>query len=271
MNIRRRFVTVCAGLLISVPVGFADSADAESRTRQAAQSAMPSPTSTSLSKEEMKAIEQWVHDYKKWKAWYAKWRNHVEPGLFGSTRDRRQRPDPPATLATVCPVALDESNVLAEACRLFKEWREDDLATEVIKQQVATTRAQRETEDKSVWWRHVHLDAVWPLTQGKSGVWGVVGLHTTIDISGRVELFLTPGAMLMRVPGPGGADQWKPATDWGMSFRLADFTIPGTHRPATLHMNLARVWLLGRMDDVPGVQTDMSLAGFSLTFRKVTH
>ena len=78
--------------------------------------------------------------------------------------------------------------------------------------------------------------------------------------------------MLMRVPGPTGVDQWKPATDWGLSFRLADFTIPATRRPATLHMNLARVWLLGSMEDVSGTQSNMYLAGFSLTFRKVvTH
>ena len=165
-----------------------------------------------------------------------------------------------------------EAGELADACQLFNEWRNDDVATEVIKQQVATTRAQKETEDKSVWWRHVHLDAVWPMTQGTSGIWGVVGLHTTIDISGRVEMFLTPGAMLMRVPGPTGVDQWKPGTDWGLSFRLADFTIPATRRPATLHMNLARVWLLGNMEDVSGTQSNMYLAGFSLTFRKVvTH
>lgn len=260
---------VVAGLCTSLPAGAAHSADTGRAVT--VQSNAQWDAAPSLTKDEMAAIERWVHDYKAWKAWYAKWRNQVEPGLFGSTRERRKRPDPPAVLATVCPVPLDDKGVLADACQLFKEWRDDDIVTEGIKQQVATTRAQKETEDKSVWWRHLHLDAVWPLTQGKSGVWGVIGLHTTIDISGRVELFLTPGAMLMRVPGPAGADQWKPATDWGMSFRLADFTIPGTHRPATLHVNLARVWLLGRMDDVPGVQSDMSLAGFSVTFRKVTH
>jgi len=268
MNIGRGIVIIVAGLCASLPAGAACSADA--RQAGAAQSTAE-PLASSLTKEEMTAIERWVHDYKDWKAWYAKWRNRVEPGLFG-TRERRKRPDPPPVLATACPVRAGETGVLADACQLFKEWSNDDVATEVIKQQVATTRAQKETEDKSVWWRHIHLDAVWPMTQGSSGVWGVVGLHTTIDIAGRTELFLTPGAMLMRVPGPGGADQWKPATDWGLSFRLADFRIPATRRPATLHVNLARVWLLGRMEDVPGVESDMYIAGFSVTFRKiVTH
>jgi len=266
MNIGRGIVIVVAGLCASLPVGSV--CLAEARQAVAAQSTAEPATASSLTKEETSAIERWVHDYKAWKAWYAKWRNRIEPGLFGA-RERRKRPDPPSVLATVCPAPAGDTGLLTDACQLFKEWSNDDIATEVIKQQVATTRAQKETEDKSVWWRHIHLDAVWPMTQGSSGVWGVVGLHTTIDISGRVELFLTPGAMVMRVPGPDGG-QWKPATDWGLSFRLADFRIPTTHRPATLHVSLARVWLLGRMDDVPGVESDMYIAGFSLTFRKLT-
>jgi hypothetical protein len=47
--------------------------------------------------------------------------------------------------------------------------------------------------------------------------------------------------------------------------------MPATRRPVTLHLNIARVWLFGQREDVPG-QSDMYLAGFSLTFRKVvTH
>ena len=96
-----------------------------------------------------------------------------------------------------------------------------------------------------------------------------LGLHSTIDLTGRVELFLAPGAILMRVPGPSGPE-WKPATDWGLSYRVTDFTMPGARRPVTLHLNMARVWLFGQREDVP--QSDMYIAGFSLTFRKmVTH
>lgn len=228
------------------------------------------PTVTTMSRDAMRHVERWVRDYTAWKAWFAKWHNRVEPGWFG-TRDRRPRPDPPAVLLETCPVPPDAEAVLVKACRLLEEWRKDDIATEIIEQQVATTRAQKETEDRSVWWRHVHLDALWPMTQGTSGIYGLVGLHSTIDLTGRVELFLAPGAILMRVPGPAGPE-WKPATDWGLSYRVTDFTMPGTRRPVTLHLNLARVWLFGQREDVPGVQSDMYLAGFSLTFRKmVTH
>jgi hypothetical protein len=45
--------------------------------------------------------------------------------------------------------------------------------------------------------------------------------------------------------------------------------MPGTGRPATLHVNLARVWFIGGSDSVPGVRNDLYLGGFSLTFKKV--
>src|SRR5690242_5614584 len=133
MNIRHEFVTVVAVFCATASLAFAPSADAESSIAHAAR-AIQSATSASLTPEEMKAIERWVRDYKKWKTWYAKWRNQVEPGLFGSTRERRPRPDPPAALATICPVPLDETGVLGDACQLYKEWTNDDMAADVIKQ-----------------------------------------------------------------------------------------------------------------------------------------
>lgn len=219
------------------------------------------------SRDQMVAIERWVRDYTAWKAWFAKWHNRIEPGLFG-TRPRRPRPEPPSALVAACPAPLNADGVLLDACRLLEEWRNQDVASEIIKEQVTATRTQKEVEDRSVWWRHVHLDALWPMTQGTSGVFGVLGLHSTIDLTGRMEIFLAPGAILMRVPTPAGP-QWKPATDWGLSCRLADFTLPGARRPATLHINIAKVWLLGEREDLPGVERDMYIAGFSLTFRKV--
>jgi len=236
-------------------------------THHALEQDAQEPAVPSVSRDELNLVKRWVRDYSEWKTWFAKWHNRVEPGWFG-TRDRRPRPDPPAILLDKCPVPADADAVLVKACGLLEEWRQDDIATEIIKQQVATTRAQKETEDRSVWWRHVHFDALWPMTQGTSGIYGLVGLHSTIDLTGRVELFLAPGAILMRVPGPAGPE-WKPATDWGLSYRVTDFTMPGTRRPVTLHVNLAKVWLFGPREDVPGAQSDMYLAGFSLTFRKM--
>jgi len=268
MAVTRAFVTLALSICSHVSVAYALPAD--SLSESAIEREGQDPATPALPRDQVTAIERWVRDYTEWKAWFAKWHNRAEPGWFG-TRERRPRPNPPAALLETCPVAASADTTLVEACRLLEEWRTDDVATEIIKQQVATTRAQKETEDRSVWWRHVHLDALWPMTQGTSGVYGVLGLHATMDLTGRVEIFLAPGAFLMRVPGPAGPE-WKPATDWGLSYRVTDFSMPGTRRPVTLHLNIARVWLFGQREDLPGAQSDMYLAGFSLTFRKlVTH
>jgi hypothetical protein len=52
----------------------------------------------------------------------------------------------------------------------------------------------------------------------------------------------------------------------GFSYRVANFTMPRMKRPATLHVNLAKVWLFGKAEEASGVQSDTYLAGFSLTF-----
>jgi hypothetical protein len=227
---------------------------------------VPAPDAVSAA-ERLASIERWTREYTAWKQWFELWRNRREPGWFG-TRQRRERPDPPASLAGACPVPADETGILADACRLFAEWRSQDAGTAIATQQVAATRTQNEAPRRTVWWQHVHLDALWPMTQGSSGMFGVVGLHTTIKVTGRVQVFVAPGAILMRVPDASGSQQWKPATDWGFSYRMFDFTMPGMRRQSTLHVNLAKVWLLGSTENLAGVNSEMYLAGFSLTFRK---
>jgi hypothetical protein len=226
------------------------------------------PTTIEPSGEQLAGIERWSRDYIAWKAWFGEWRNKREPSLFG-THSRRQRPDPPVEAFFACPLPSDDVGPLAQSCRLLDEWLRNDVAAEIITQQAAATRTRKENESKTIWWQHVHLDALWPMTQGTSGMYGVLGLHTTIDLTGRIELFLAPGAILMRVPGPSGNGEWKPATDWGFTYRLADFTMPRMRRPATLHVNLAKVWLFGGTENAAAAQNDMYLAGFSLTFRKM--
>lgn len=267
MRMMRAFVIILTVVCISLSVHVTSSA-AQSLPLRPVPSLFEMPSTISPSASQMAEIEKWTRDYTAWKAWFAKWRNTREPSEFG-TRPRRQRPDPPAALVLACPVPSDEAGPLGQACRLLDEWLRNDVATEIITQQTAATRTRKENDQKTIWWHHVHLDALWPMTQGTTGVFGVLGLHTTIDLTGRIELFLAPGAILLRVPSQSGNGQWKPATDWGFSFRLADFTMPRISRPATLHVNLARVWLIGGSDSVPGVRNDMYLGGFSLTFKKV--
>jgi len=217
--------------------------------------------------ERLASLERWTRDYAEWQAWFDQWRNTREPGWLG-TRSRHPRPEPPAWLAATCPVPADDGLPLADGCRLLEQWRTQDVATTVAVAQTTTTRSHLETPTKSVWWQHIHLDALWPMTDGASGVFGVVGVHATIPVGGRVQMFVAPGAMLVRLPGIDGSQEWQPATDWGFSYRVATFVIPGMARPSILHLNLAKVWLIGGTPLPASFDSGMYLAGFSLTFRK---
>lgn len=210
-------------------------------------------------------IQGWTREYREWRAWFARWNNRREPGVWSwSTRPRREKPYPPAWLASTCEVLLEDQGPLAEGCRALAEWRDDDYFALVAKEKIAQRRADLEAPRKTVWWQHVHLDALWPMTQSGSQAFGVFGTHMTLPLTRRVHVFLAPGAILMRLPSHDGGRTWSTATDWGFSFKVCDFTMPVMNRRATAHLNLARVWLLG----AAGRQTsrDLYLAGFSLTF-----
>jgi hypothetical protein len=86
-----------------------------------------------------------------------------------------------------------------------------------------------------------------------------------MQLTSRVGVFLTPGAILMRVPS-GGGSAWSPATDWGFSYRMFDLRLPGLKRRSSAHFNMARVWMLG--NSVQPIHGALYLAGFSLTFKR---
>ena len=75
-----------------------------------------------------------------------------------------------------------------------------------------------------------------------------------------------PGVLLLNVPGRSGARVWKVATNYGIGYRLLDFTFPGK-RPAELHVNLAKTWMLSDMEDAI-VGRSIDVVGFSITFKK---
>jgi len=208
-------------------------------------------------------LDAWIREYTAWAKWFAEWRNTPEPGWMGS-RDRRQRPDPPVWLSDAC-VDPDESVALGEACRLLSEWK-DDLVTAMLRERTLTARTQSEAPTKSAWWSHLHMDAMWPMTQWGSCVYGVIGMHATIELVGRLQVFIAPGIMLLILPSGPDAHELKPAADWGFTYRICKFRFPGSERRANLHLNLAKAWIFGGPEDVVG--TSVNLAGFSITFDK---
>jgi hypothetical protein len=218
-----------------------------------------------LPAEHARELAQWTHDYQAWRTWFARWRNQVEPGLF-SARKRRAPPAPPAWLPPACSNLLEDEGPLFDACAAWRDWSHYDLATDLLVQQKAQTQKVLEAPDRTLWWERVHVDALWPMTRTGTGAFGIAGVHTTVHVTKRFQVFLTPGAILMRLPGIDGTETWGTATDWGFSVSLFDFRMPGLRRATTAHLNLARIWLLGSSSiQMPG---DLYVAGFSFSFKK---
>jgi len=215
--------------------------------------------------QQLRILQLWTHDYQEWKAWYLQWRNRPEPGVF-SSRARREPPAPPAWLPAFCATLFEESGAGADACAAWREWQADDVAATLMTEQIAQTRAANEAPVNTKWWERVHVDALWPMTRAGSSAFGVAGVHTTLHVTKRFQVFLAPGFILMRTPALDGSRTWSAAADWGFSYGLFDVRLPFAARPATVHLNMARVWVLG--GEAVAMRGEMYLAGFSLSFKQ---
>lgn len=225
------------------------------------------PADPGGSAERLIEVQRWTREYESWKAWFVRWHNRREPGWV-KARPRRQPPQPPAWLPDACMAPLDDTGPLVDGCHAWREWERGDLAL-LLSSQVEQTRAELERPQKTSWWQRIHLDALWPMTQSGSTAFGVAGTHATVPVTDRVQVFLAPGAILMRLPTGDGSHTWTFGTDWGLSYRILDFRLPGMRRLSTLHLNIVRVWVLGTTP-VP-VTRELSLAGFSVTFKERPH
>lgn len=206
-------------------------------------------------------LNKWVRDFNKWKNWADTWGNRREPGWFSGSKARRPRPDPPIWLFEECDGQAANGGASEESCQLLAEWTGNPGVTPPA----ATLSKATENDDKITWWEHVHLDAGWPAVQSLS-LYGVLGMHATTTVRGRLQVFVAPGAMLLNVPTSDGGRAWKIATNYGIAYFLGRFTFPGTDRQARLHLNIAKAWLLSAGPDVPTKSTDF--IGLSITFTK---
>jgi hypothetical protein len=209
-------------------------------------------------------LQRWTRAYNSWKQWRDKWANRSEPGWFTAYRDRVTRPDPPEWLSDDCLDLADDEGVLADACALLSEWK-DDYATAQLKRETVAARAQHEAPTKSLWWEHLHVDGLWPMAQWRASVYGMLGMHATVDVAGRFQVFVAPGVILLNLPSVAGGRELKPATDWGFAYRLTGFRFPGTERRGVLHLNVAKAWVFAGPSNV--FRTSVDLVGFSVTLK----
>lgn len=224
------------------------------------------PAAPPLSRPRLAEALKWSKAFTDWKAWYAQWRNRPEPGLIRGTRSRRARPTPPQWLPDACRDVLGDPDPLASSCTLLREWREDDLTTELRLERTAATTT-REQEGKTTWWEHLHMDMLWPSMQAQNAMYGIAGMHMSLTVKGRFEMFGAPGAMFVNVPTQNGGRAWVVATNYGLGYRLFDFTLPGG-RAANAHVNFAKAYL---MSDVPGYmgKKTVDFVGFSISLKKM--
>ena len=250
-------------VVISVCVLGASSTGRAQQQRELATEVPSASPSPSEAEQRTRDLERWIRDYRKWQ----EWRHHsLENGSIPLS-DRKPQPQPPMWLVDDCrATTFPTGTLISQACDLLVGFNDDDVTGD-LRYQNAAARSQREAPTKTSWWEHVHWDAFWPVMSSDSTVFGVVGGHVTVEIEGRFQVFMTPGVILLNVPTAQGTREWRPATDWGFAYRLFDFRIPGTRRPASLHVNFVRAWMLGNVGNVP-YKSSADLAGFSLTFKK---
>jgi hypothetical protein len=234
-----------------------------SRAIPADTSALTSAPDLSVDARRDAELQRWIEAFTEWQAWFVQWNNRSQPGWFTSFRDRPEKPAPPAWLPEQCLTAVDDADPLVDGCALLADWRQERGPAQVRQVRAAVVGRQEE-EPKTTWWKHVHFDVLWPAMQWRSSTYGVIGMHLATPVGGRLQVFTAPGAMLLNLPTRSGGRVWKVAANYGIGYKLLTFTMPGS-RPASLHVNLAKTWLLSEsIDLVGGRSTDF--VGISITF-----
>lgn len=208
-------------------------------------------------------LQRWIQEFHAWQAWFTQWGNRSQPGWFTASRERREKPAPPVWLAERCLGVFDETDPLVEACALLADYREEQAPASARQARVAVVGKQEEGP-KTTWLKYVHFDLLWPAMQWQSSTYGVIGMHLATPVGGRLQIFTAPGAILLNLPTRRGGRVWKVAANYGIGYKVLNFTLPGSH-PASLHVNLAKTWLLSdTIDLISGRSTDF--VGFSITF-----
>ena len=222
------------------------------------------------------ALRTWIHDYTAWQDWAEKWLNRRQwiahpfpypfwkdnPDFFSYIAPRRVEPPPPAGLEAACAERAASStarDTLGQSCRLLTVWK-DDYVTQRIRWAVAAVRAQKDDTSRSRFLEHIHFASLWTNMQAGGGerAYGLAGVHATIDVHGRWQIYALPGIMAVSIPDLQGRRAVTLGYDWGFAVRLFNSRIPYAGLPIKVHLNLVQVWM-------PEVQQRIDMFGLSFT------
>ncbi len=230
---------------------------------------IPDTRPPQLSADQLDVLSRWVDEMTKWQRAEKRWPNQPAHDAYGRVVPKRPRPEPPAWLEPTC-ATRDEASlaaipILEQACRLLASLDVDPQA-QAIQQQTQTTRADHEKLIKGSFLSRVHLDGLWSTTSSDVRFYGLVGSHISLVDVGRVQFFGPPGVLLLSVPNGKGSREIRVGYTWGMSVRLADVSLFGAHKNATLFLSVAKCWTMGSNLDRLGTG-GFDIAGLSIAPR----
>lgn len=226
------------------------------------------------------ALDAWIREYLAWQAWHAKWGNRRQwiphpfpypfwketPDVFSYVAPRKTEPAPPVWLDELCAgyaATSVEPQSRTEGCRLLTVWK-DDYVTHQLRVATATARAKRDDTGRSRFLEHIHFSGLWTNLDfggGTGRVYGLAGVHATIDVHGRWQIYALPGVVAVSVPNVQGSRTVTIGYDWGMALRLFNLRIPVIGMPVKAHLNLAHVWM-------PEMHQKINMAGLSFTVNR---
>lgn len=210
--------------------------------------------------------DDWVREFVVWQKWAQRWLNRRQWGQW-SVLDRRPMPQPPEWLGQDCLQSASESGKIYEACKLYRVATEE-LSAARIRDAISYTTLNQEALKKTLWWERITLDAGWIRPEYNPGppVLGLVGAHVTLDIGeGRLGLFAGPGVMIVRLPNAFGGFDTKPSPDYGFSYRLKEFRVPGTHFSTRMSFTVVEVWIVGLVGNNLPTKANLTLVGLSFS------
>jgi len=230
---------------------------------------IPDTRAPQLSADQLEVLSRWVDEMTKWQRAEKRWPNQPAHDAYGRIVPKRPRPEPPAWLEPTCATrdeaSLAATPTLLQACRLLAGLDVDPQA-QAIQQQTQTARTDHEKLIKGSFLSRVHLDGLWSTTSSDVRFYGLVGSHISLVDVGRVQFFGPPGVLLLSVPNGKGSREIRVGYTWGMSVRLADVSLFGARKNATLFLSVAKCWTMGSNLDRLGTG-GFDIAGLSLAPR----